>query len=171
MFLGSLGVNLPVEDVNLKIVVLTADYGFGQRTILYEDNITRAEIEAIARQRYTIMSRSTSTKSRNVGRALVANKPARRNRKQEDNGKGVAGEGGSGGVAVAKNDNNSKRKDEERKFDDTRNKYHRCLEPGHRWFDCTAHVIPAADKSQNGSGEILGCLAIDVLGKAVGERE
>ena len=66
--LGSLGVHLPVEDVNLKIVeVLIADYEFEQRTMLYKDNITRAEIEAIVRQRYTIMSRRTSTKSRNAG--------------------------------------------------------------------------------------------------------
>ena len=54
-----------------------------------------------------------------------------------------------------------------------RNKCHRCLEPGHRWFDCTAHVIPAASKSQKGSGEIIGFLAIAMLGRrdAVGERE
>ena len=54
-----------------------------------------------------------------------------------------------------------------------RNKCHRCLEPGHRWCNCTAHVIPSAKKSQNGSGEILGCLAIGMLGErdAVGERE
>ena len=101
---GSLGVHLPVEDVTLKIVeVVTADYEFEQRTILYKDDITRAEIEAIVRQRCTIMSRgSTSAKNRNVGQALVANKPARRNRKQQGNGKGVAGKGASGGVAVTK---------------------------------------------------------------------
>ena len=54
-----------------------------------------------------------------------------------------------------------------------RNKCHRCLEPSHRWFDCTAHVIPAANKSQKGSGEIIVCLAIGMLGRrdAVGERE
>ena len=54
-----------------------------------------------------------------------------------------------------------------------RNTCHRCLEPGHRWFDRTAHVIPAANTWQKGSGEIIGCLAIGMLGKrdAVGERE
>ena len=167
--LGSLGVHLPVEDVNLKIVeVLTADYEFEQRTILYKDNITRAEIEAIVKQRYAIMSRSTSTKNRYVGQALVANKSPRRNRKQQGNGKGV-----SGGVAVAKNDDSSSTKDGEKKFGDMRNKCHRCLEPGHRWFDCTAHIIPAAKKSPNGSGEIVGCLANSMLGKrdAAEERE
>ena len=46
------------------------------------------------------------------------------------------------------------------------------MEPGHRWFNCTAHVIPAV-KSQNGSGEIIGCSAIGILGErdAAGERE
>ena len=162
-----------MEDVNLKIVeVHTADYEFEQRTIPYKNNITRAEIEAIGRQRYTIMSRSTSTKNRSVGQALVANKPARRNRKQGD-GKGVAGEGVCGGVAVAKNDDSSSTKDGERKFDGMRNKCHRCLERRHRWFDCTVHVIPAAKKTTNGSREIISCLTISMLGKrdAVGERE
>ena len=56
--LGSLGVHLPTEDVNLKIVeVLTDDYEFEQRTILYRDNIARAEIEAIVRQRYNHVQR------------------------------------------------------------------------------------------------------------------
>ena len=54
-----------------------------------------------------------------------------------------------------------------------RNTCHRCLEPGHRWLNCTAHVIHAAKKSQNGSGENIGCLAIGMLGKrdAVRGRE
>ena len=159
--------------MNLKIVeVLTDDYEFEQRTILYKDDITRAEIEAIVRQRYTIVSTGASTKVRNVGKALVANKPGRRIRKQKGSDKGVAGKGVSSGVAVSKNDN-SNTKEGGRKYDDTRNKCHRCLEPGHRWFDCTAHVIPAANKSQKGSGEIIGCLAFGMLGRrdAVGELE
>ena len=171
--LGSLGVHMPVEDVNFKIVgALTGDYEFERRTILCKDDITRADIEAIVRQRYTIMSRGASTKVRNVGKALVANKPGRRIRKQKGSDKGVAGKGVSSGVAVSKNDN-SNTKEGGRKYDDTRNKCHRCLEPGHRWFDCTAHVIPAANKSQKGSGEIIGCLAFGMLGRrdAVGERE
>ena len=97
-----------------------------------------------------------------------------KNRKQQDSAKRVpvAGKGSSSGVAVAKNDN-SNAKEGGRKFDDMRNKCHRCLQPRHRWFDCTPHVIAAANKSQDGSGEIIGCLAIGMLGKrdAVGERE
>ena len=117
------------------------------------------------------MSRGASTKARNVGQALIANKPGRRNRKQESSRKGDrAGKGVSDDVA-AKNENSSSTKNG--KYDDMRNKCHRCLEPGHRWFNCTAHVIHAAKKSQNGSGEVIGCLAIGMLGKrdAVGERE
>ena len=47
------------------------------------------------------------------------------------------------------------------------------MEPGYRWFDCTEYVIPAAKKSQNGSGEIIRSLATGSLGErdAVGERE
>ena len=171
--LGSLEMHLPTEDVNLKIVeVLTDDYEFEQRTTLYRDNITRAEIEAIVKQRHTIMSRGASTKVRNVGQALIAIKPGRRNRKQEGSGKGGrAGKGVTDDVVAAKNDNSSSTK--AGKYDDMRNKCHRCLQPGHRWFNCTAHVIPAAKKSQNGSGEIIRSLAIGVLGErdAEGGRE
>lgn len=50
--LGYLGVHVPVEHVNLKIVeVLVADYEYEQRTTMYKDSITRGEIEAIVRQR------------------------------------------------------------------------------------------------------------------------
>ena len=54
-----------------------------------------------------------------------------------------------------------------------RNKCHRCLEPGHRWFNGTTHVPASAKKSKNSSGDITGCLAIAMLGErdAVGGRE
>ena len=49
---------MPVQDVNLKIVeVLTSDYEYEQRTILYKDDKTRGEIEAIVRQRYMHISK------------------------------------------------------------------------------------------------------------------
>ena len=44
----------------------------------------------------------------------------------------------------------------------------RCLEQGHRWSDYTAYVIPATKKSEDGSGEVIGCLAIDILGERCG---
>ena len=54
----SLGVHMPVQDVNLKIVeVLTSEYEYEQRIILYKDDITRGEIEAIVRQRYMHISK------------------------------------------------------------------------------------------------------------------
>ena len=172
-----LGVHVPVEDVNLKIVeVLTAYYKHEQGTILYEDSVARAEIKAIVRQRYTPMSR-TGTKSRNnVGQAVATSKSTRRNRKQKDRGKGDrAGEGVRGGAAAAKNDHNSSTKGVGKKYDDMRNKCHRCLESGNQSFDCTAHVIPAGKKSQHGSGEIVACLAIGEVAQCEqskhGERE
>lgn len=35
------------------------------------------------------------------------------------------------------------------------------LQPGHRWFDCSPHVIPARKKSQGSSADITACLPID----------
>ena len=125
------------------------------------------------------MSRkSTSKEKRNVGQAVVANEPARRNRKQEGSGKndrigkGVAGKGISSSAAATKNDNSST-KGGERKYDAMRNKCHRCLEPGHRWYDCTTHVIRAAERSHEGSGEVIACLTIGMIGTsgAVGGPE
>lgn len=80
------------------------------------------------------MSRGANTKTRKVGQALVANKPGRRNRKEDGSGKGDrAGKGISGGVMTAKNNTTaSGKKNGEKKYDDMRNKCHRCLEPGHR---------------------------------------
>ena len=86
----------------------------------------------------------------------------------------MAGKGASGGVALTENDGNTSTKDGERGVRQHAGQTcHRCLEPDHRWFDCTAHVISAAKKSQNGSGKVIGCLAIDMLGKrdAVGGRK
>ena len=69
------------------------------------------------------------------------------------------------GVVVPKNDNNSNPKDAEKTFDETRETCHGCLEPGHRWFDCTSHDILATMKSHNGSIEHIGCLPIRMTGK------
>ncbi|CAM9850947.1 unnamed protein product, partial [Sphacelaria rigidula] len=149
--LAALGVNMPVEDLNLKLIqVLTSDYEYEQRTILYRDDITRAEIEAIVRQRYSHISRN-DTKNRDVGQALITSKSIRRNRNP----------GGAKG-------------DKGKKHEGIRNKCHRCSEPGHRWYECNAHVIPAPKKSQEGSGNIIPCLSIGVessMEGAVGERK
>ena len=60
---GSLGVHLPREDANPTIVeVLTVDYELEQRTILYRNIITRAEIKAIVRQRHKSCREVRTTK-------------------------------------------------------------------------------------------------------------
>ena len=172
--LASLEVHLLTEDVILKIVeVLTDEYQFEQRTILYKDNTTRAEIGAIVRQRHTIMSRGASTEGRNVGQALIANKPGRRNHKQEGSGKGDrAGKGVSDDVVAAKNDN------KQQQYGGWEVRRHaKQVSP---MFGARPSVIqlhrarhPAAKKTQNGSGEIVGCLAIGIPGErdAVRERQ
>ena len=115
----------------MKVVeILTTVVKFKHRTILYRDNFTPAEIEAMVRERSTMMSRCTSMNIRNVRQALAGNKPDRRNRKQEGSGKhdrtgkGVAGEGRSSAAAKKKHANSST-KDGGRKYDDMRNKCHR----------------------------------------------
>lgn len=76
----SLGVDVPVEDFNFKIVeVLTSKNANEQRTILYRDDITRVEIEATVRQRYLHISRN-DTKNCDVGQALITSESTRRNR-------------------------------------------------------------------------------------------
>ena len=46
--LASLGVAKTVADVNRKIIMpLTSDYEMEERTILYREDVTRAEIESI----------------------------------------------------------------------------------------------------------------------------
>ena len=66
--LASLGVVKSVADVNRKIIMtLTSDYEIEERTILYREDVTRAEIESIIQQRYL---RRPATKGKDMGQAL-----------------------------------------------------------------------------------------------------
>ena len=72
--LASLGVAKTVADVNRKIIMrLTSDNEKEERTILYREDVTRAEIEII-RQRHL---RLPASKGKNVGQALFSNGAAR----------------------------------------------------------------------------------------------
>ena len=76
--LASLSVPKSEGDVNRKLVrVLTANYEIEQRTRLYRDEITRAEIESIVRQRHL---RLLVLKGKDVGQALFSNGASRRGR-------------------------------------------------------------------------------------------
>ena len=67
--LASPGVQKSVCDVNRTLVtVLTTDYEMEQRTLLYRDEISRAEIDSIVRQRHLRLPVSTGG---NVGQALL----------------------------------------------------------------------------------------------------
>ena len=66
--LTSLGVQKTVGDVHRKLVrVRASDYEMEQRTLLYRDEISRAEIENIVRQSHLRLPVSTGG---NVGQAL-----------------------------------------------------------------------------------------------------
>ena len=73
--LTSLGVVKTVADVNRKIIMrLTSDYEKEQRDILYREDVIRAEIESIIRQRRL---RHPASKGKNVGQALFSDGVAR----------------------------------------------------------------------------------------------
>ena len=94
--LASLGVPKSEGDVNRRLLrVLTADYEIEQRTLLYRDEITRAEIESIVRQRHL---RLPVSKGNTVGQALFSNGVARGSR--------GGGRGGSRGGGRGSNRNN-----------------------------------------------------------------
>ena len=101
----------------------------------------------------------SDSKNRDVGEALVAGKSTRRNR---NSGGGKGGKGVSNGTAADKDSQSSSSKDAGKKYEDMRNKCHRCLEPQRRWCECTAHVVPAPKESQDGSGSMNGRLLISM---------
>ena len=179
--LASLGVPKSEGEVNRKLVrVLTADYEIEQRTLLYRDEITRAEIESIVRQRHL---RLPVPKGKNVGQALFSNGTAR-------GGRG-GGRGGNRGGGRGSNRNNVRSRNKgsanadasqgsegssspptpkqtipQSEYDKVKGKCIRCLEPGHMWYQCKARVTPASERTsgegaqgQNNSGETVCCLA------------
>ena len=73
--LASLGVVQTVAEVNSKIILtLTLDYEMDERPILYSEDVTRAEIESVIRQRHL---RLPASKGKNVGQALFSNRATR----------------------------------------------------------------------------------------------
>ena len=87
--LASLGIAKTAADVNRKITMtLTSEYEMEECTILYREDITRAEIDIIIRQRHL---RLPASKGKNVGQALFWNgvvrggRPGRR--RHRSNGK------------------------------------------------------------------------------------
>ena len=64
-----------VADVNPKtIMTLTSDYEMEKRTILYYEDVNRAEIESIIRQRHL---RLPASNGKNMGQALFSSGAAR----------------------------------------------------------------------------------------------
>ena len=173
--LASLVVVKSVADVNRKIITtVTSDYEIEQRTIFYREDVTRAEIESIIRQRYL---RLPAPKSKGVGQALFKNDAARGGRagrgRHRSNGKprgcsdtaSKNSQGSSSGNPEAPTHNPPSA------FDNVKGKCIRCLEPGHTWSQRKAHIPPAPEQTsgggaqgQNNGGETVCCLAKCMLG-------
>ena len=101
--LASLGGPKSEGDVNRKLLrFLTDDCETEQRTLLYRDEMTRAEIENIVRQRYLRLSVS---KGKNAEQALFSSGVAR-------GGRGC-GRGGSRGGGRGSNRNNGRSRNNE----------------------------------------------------------
>ena len=80
--LASLGVVKTVADVNRKIIMtLTSDYEMEEHTILYHEDVARAEIESITHQLYL---RLPASKGKNMDQALFWNGAARGGRVGRD---------------------------------------------------------------------------------------
>ena len=184
--LTSLGVPKSVDDVNRKLVrVLTDDYEIEQRTLLYRDEITRAEIENIVRQRHL---RLPVSKGKNVGQALFSNGAARGGRGGGRGGSHGGGRGnrnngrsrnkGSANASASQGSEGSngppapKQTIPQSEYDKVKGKCIRCLEPGHMWYQCKARVTPTSERTSGGgaqgqdnSGETVCCLANAMLSR------
>ena len=149
--LASLGIAKTAADVNRKITMtLTSEYEMEECTILYREDITRAEIDIIIRQRHL---RLPASKGKNVGQALLSNGATRG---------GYAGRGGhiSNGKPRGGSDTANKHsqgssssnppaptQDTSSALDKVKGKCIRCLEPGHTWSQCKARITPAPEQT------------------------
>lgn len=117
-------VHMPVRDVDLKIVEVPTSYYVYQRCAkLYRDDISRAEVKAIVRPKYTHLSMNDA-KSRNVSQALATRTSTRRD--QYSGAKGT--KGASSGTTGDKDNRSSRsRRYVGKKYDTLRKKCHRCL--------------------------------------------
>ena len=97
--LASLGAVKTVADVNRRIIMtLTSYYEMEERTILYREDVTRAEIGSIIPQRHL---RLPASNGKNVGQALFSNGAAR-------GGRAGRGRHGSNGKPRGESDTTSK---------------------------------------------------------------
>ena len=173
--LALLGLAKTVADVNRMIIMtLKSDYEMEERTILYREDVTRAKIESIIRQRHL---RLPASKGKNVGQALFPNGAARGGRAGRSRHRSN-GEPRSGSDTASKNSQSSSSsippapiQDPLSAFDKVKGKCILCLEPGHTWSQCKARIPPAPEQTsggpaqgQNNCGETLCCLAKCMVG-------
>ena len=181
--LASLGVQKSVGDVNRKLVrVLTSDYEMEQRTLLYRNEISRAEIENVVRQRRLRLPVLTGG---NVGQALWTsghdNGGSGRNRNNRNprisnNTSNSCNNSNSSNSNNSNNNSNSSNSSRipQSAYDLVRGKCIRCLEPGHRRRESTPYVPPVVSTTGNGrnkDSKNVCCLASVLLGTSVGSRK
>ena len=169
-----------------------SDYEMEQRTLLYRDEISRAEIENIVRQRHLKIPLSTggnviqalwtsgqdnSGSGRNQINRKTRNKNSSSNRRDSSNSSNRGNSSHS--CNNSNNSNNSSNSSNssnipQSAYDLVRAKCIRCLEPGHRWRECTAYVLPVVGTTgnrQNKHIENVSWLASVLLGTSVGSSK
>ena len=173
--LASLGVGKTVADVNHKIIMtLTYDYEMEGRTILHDEDVTRAEIESIIRQRHLHLPVS---KGKNVGQVVFSNWATRGGRagrgRHRSNGKprGVSDTANKNSQGSNSSNPPAPPQDTSSALDKVKGKCIRCLEHGHTWSQCKARMTPAPEQTsggsaqgQNNGGETVCCVAKRMLG-------
>ena len=141
---------------------------------MYREDIIRAEIESVIRQRHL---RFPASKGKNVGQALFSSGATRGDRagrgRHRSNGKprgrsdtvNTNSQGSSSSSPPAPPQVTSST------LDKLKGKCTRCLEPGHTWSQCKARITPAPEQTsgggaqgRNNGGETVCCLAKCMLG-------
>ena len=155
-------------------MTLTSDYEMEERTILYHEDVTRAEIESITRQRHL---RLPASKGKNVGQALFSNGATRGGRagrgRHRSSGKPRVGSDTANKNSQGSSSSNppAPTQDTSSAFDKVKGKCIGCLEPGHTWSQCKARITSAPEQTsgggaqgQNNGRETVCCFAKCMLG-------
>ena len=173
------------SDVKRKLVkVLTDGYGIEQRTLLYRDEITRAEIENIVRQRYLIIpvSKRKNVKQEHCFRVespevfarvvvgvavVVVADPTVTMVGCETRGSTNAGT--SEGSEGSNDPPTHQQTIPQTEYDNVKGKCIRCLEPGHMPYQCKPRVTPASERTSDGraQGQNNSCESVCFLANAM----
>ena len=130
-----------------------------ERTILYREDVIRAEFESIIRQRHL---RLPTSKGNHVGHALLSKGAARGGRAGKGRNRRSRKPRGGSDTSRKKSQGSSNSnppaptQDPPSASDKVKGKCIRCLEPGHTWSQYKARLPPAPEQTSASGGGSLG---------------